>query len=105
MDGKSRVLRRERMSAPVGTDIEVREIGRKRDLPDIGTVGICCVDALSAVDKHAEDDPRAVGRPMRPEREVLPSSCLERDRREASAIGMDGEQSSTRRLRWSTRGL
>jgi hypothetical protein len=44
-------------------------------LLDVGAVAICRVDAFPAVDKHAENDPRPVWRPVGLDSEVVSGSC------------------------------
>ena len=66
-------LWRNGMRAPVGAVKQGVEVSRERDLLDVGTIRVCRVDALPAIDEHAENDPCAVRRPVREEGEVRSS--------------------------------
>jgi hypothetical protein len=54
------MLWRNRVCSPVWPVKEGSEVCRERGLLNVGAVGICRVDALSAVDQHAKQDSRTV---------------------------------------------
>jgi hypothetical protein len=58
------MLWRNGVYSPVGPVKGCRRVRRECDLLDAGAVAICRVDAFTAVDKHAENDPRPVWRPV-----------------------------------------
>src|SRR6266581_8275894 len=84
-------LWRNGVCAPVGAVKQGVEVSRERDLLDVGAVGIGRVDALAAIDVHAENDARLVWRPMGFEREIPLGACLEFDRGEPGPIWIHNE--------------